>query len=227
MSPGSRSGFSVSALEAALRLKSAPSGDRIQHPHRSPSSATCHRRGHLLLSTGEQLHRASRPGLDTVTHSPGTDAGKDSPMAADTATAAGAVGTAGIHRLWQKLSRQPLGRWLFTQGVCFKAPYFRTVHPRIRELRPGLCRVRAPNRRGVRNHIGTYHAIASCNMAEIAAGVMTEATVPPSHRWIPSGMTVDYNAKATTGVTAIARLDRIPEFDDDPFDLVVPVDVLD
>jgi len=148
-------------------------------------------------------------------------------MAADTTTAADAVGTAAIHRLWQKLSRQPLGRWLFTQGVCFKAPYFRTVHPRIRELRPGLCRVSAPNRRGVRNHIGTYHAIASCNMAEIAAGVMTEATVPPSHRWIPSGMTVDYNAKATTGVTAIARLDRIPEFDDDPFDLVVPVDVLD
>src|SRR5699024_7749797 len=165
----------------------------------------------------------SRPATSTVTHSPGADAGKDSPMAADTTTAADAVGTAAIHRLWQKLSRQPLGRWLFTQGVCFRAPYFRTVHPRIRELRPGLCRVSAPyfrpvhprirdlrprlrrvsapNRRGVRNHIGTYHAIASCNMAEIAAGVMTEATVPPSHRWIPSGMTVDYNAKATTGVT--------------------------
>ncbi|WP_209326061.1 hotdog fold domain-containing protein [Brevibacterium renqingii] len=148
-------------------------------------------------------------------------------MTADTTTAAETDGAPAIYRLWQKLSRQPLGRWLFTQGVCFKAPYFRTVHPRIRELRPGLCRVSAPNRRGVHNHIGTFHAIASCNMAEIAAGVMTEATVPTTHRWIPTGMTVDYNAKATTAVTAIARLDQLPEFGDEKFDLVVPVDVLD
>ena len=136
-------------------------------------------------------------------------------------------GTGKIYQLWQKLQSVPLGERLFTQAVCFKAPYFRSVHPRIRELRPGLCRVTAPNRRGVRNHIGTYHAIASCNMAEIAAGIMTEATVPPSHRWIPAGMTVQYNATATSAVTAVARLENLPEFGDEKFDIVVPVDVLD
>lgn len=129
--------------------------------------------------------------------------------------------------IWQKLQKVPFGNWLFTRAMCFKVPYFRTVHPLIHELRPGLCRVSAPNRRGVHNHLGTYHAIASCNMAEIAAGVMIDATVPPTHRWIPAGMTVEYMAKATTGVTSIARLDPIPEFGDDPMDLIVPVDVLD
>lgn len=128
---------------------------------------------------------------------------------------------------WQKLQKLPFGKWLFTQAMCFKVPYFRTVHPRIQELRPGLCRVSAPNRRGVHNHLGTYHAIASCNMAEIAGGIMTEATVPPTHRWIPAGMTVEYKDKATTGVTSIARLDTIPEFGDEKMDLIVPVDVLD
>ena len=130
-------------------------------------------------------------------------------------------------RIWQKLQKVPFGNWLFTRAVCFKVPYFRTVHPLIHELRPGLCRVSAPNRRGVHNHLGTYHAIASCNMAEIAAGVMIDATVPPTHRWIPMVMTVEYKAKSTTGVTSIARLDAIPEFGEESMEVIVPVDVLD
>ncbi|WP_152346459.1 hotdog fold domain-containing protein [Brevibacterium sp. CFH 10365] len=147
-------------------------------------------------------------------------------MSAD-ATAAQSADPAPTFRLWKKIQELPLGNWLFSQAVCFKAPYFRTVRPLIRELRPGLCRVTAPNRRGMRNHLGTYHAIASCNMAEIAGGMLTEATVPATHRWIPAGMTVEYNATATTAVTAIARLEEIPEFGAEKFDIIVPVDVLD
>lgn len=129
--------------------------------------------------------------------------------------------------LWDRLQRLPFGNWLFTRALCWKAPYFRTVHPVLQELRPGLCRVSAPNRRGVRNHLGTYHAIASCNMAELAGGMMTDATIPATHRWIPVGMNVEYKAKAITAVTAVARLDPVPEFGDEPAELVVPVDVLD
>lgn len=135
--------------------------------------------------------------------------------------------TGGNLKVWQKLQNVPFGKWVFSQAMCFKVPYFRSVHPLIRELRPGLCRVGAPNRRGVRNHLGGYHAIASCNMAEIAGGIMTEATVPNTHRWIPVGMTVEYKAKATTGVTSVARLETLPEFGEDPMDIVVPVDVMD
>jgi hypothetical protein len=130
-------------------------------------------------------------------------------------------------QIWNTLQRIPFGKRIFTRALCFKAPYFGSVHPLIQELRPGSCRVTAPNRRGVRNHLGSYHAIASCNMAELAAGMMTDATVPRTHRWIPVGMTVEYKAKATTAVTSIAQLDVLPDIGDDPFDLTVPVDVLD
>lgn len=129
--------------------------------------------------------------------------------------------------LWNTLQHLPFGNWFFTRALCFKAPYFRSVHPVIQELRPGLCRVSAPNRRSVHNHLGTYHAIASCNMAELAGGMMTDATIPATHRWIPVGMTVEYMSKANTAVTAIARLDPIPEFGDESTELVVPVDVFD
>lgn len=76
------------------------------------------------------------------------------------------------------------------------------------------------------NPLGSYHATASCNMAELAGGMMTDATVPSSRRWIPAGMTVEYKAKATTAVTSVARLDSIPAFTADPTELVVPVHIL-
>lgn len=130
-------------------------------------------------------------------------------------------------QIWNTLQRFPLGNWLFSQAVRFKAPYFSTVRPLIVELQPGLCRVQAPNRRGVHNHLGSFHAIASCNMAELAAGLMTDATVPTTHRWIPVKMTVEYKAQATTDVTAVARLDTGVDVADEPTELVVPVDVMD
>jgi acyl-coenzyme A thioesterase PaaI-like protein len=114
--------------------------------------------------------------------------------------------------LWNRLSPLPFGRWPFSQAVCFKAPYFRSISPRVVELRPGLCRVTVRKRRKVTNHIGTVHAIALCNMAELAAGTMCEATVPATHRWIPKGMTVEYLAKAVSNVTATAAWDPLPDF---------------
>ena len=68
------------------------------------------------------------------------------------------------------------------------------------------------------------HAIASCNAAEIAMGILMEATVPTSHRWIPKSMNVVYPEKATTSLRAQARLDP-PDFTSitDGAEIVVPV----
>jgi acyl-coenzyme A thioesterase PaaI-like protein len=110
------------------------------------------------------------------------------------------------------MAKMPAGAWLFSRAVCLKAPYFGSIAPRFVELRPGFCSVRISKRRAVQNHIGTVHAIAMCNMAELAGGTMTEATVPKTHRWIPKGMTVEYLKKAQTDLTASARFDPLPDF---------------
>ncbi|MGB5489603.1 MAG: hotdog fold domain-containing protein [Woeseiaceae bacterium] len=115
--------------------------------------------------------------------------------------------------MWQRLSTKPAGKWLFSRLVCWKAPYFSTIRPRFVALRPGYCEVHIRKRRRVLNHIGTVHAIAMCNMAEIAGGTMTDVTVPPGFRWIPKGMTVEYLAKAQTDLTATARIEALPDFD--------------
>lgn len=128
---------------------------------------------------------------------------------------------------WRKLSSYPLGKWLFSRLVCIKAPYFASIRPRFVQLEPGHSEVRMKKRRSVKNHIGTVHAIAMCNLAEIAAGTMTDATVPKAtHRWIPRGMTVEYLLKAETDLRAVATLEFPASFGD-PVELPVKVDVTD
>ena len=136
------------------------------------------------------------------------------------------AGTNSVLSLWGRLAALPGGRWLFSRLICFKAPYFSSVRPRFLALRPGRCEVAIRKRRAVTNHLGTVHAIAMCNMAELAAGIMTEATVPTTHRWIPKGMTVEYLKKAGSDLRAIAELPGIPGFGP-AAELPVPVSVTD
>jgi len=81
-------------------------------------------------------------------------------------------------------------------------------------------------RRGVENHIRTVHALAMGNLCELAAGMVTEVTIPTSMRWIPRGMTIEYLRKAETGVTATARLTK-KEWGHGPESVGVPVSVVD
>jgi acyl-coenzyme A thioesterase PaaI-like protein len=128
-------------------------------------------------------------------------------------------------RAWEKLEGKPFGKALFSKAICWKAPYFSTISPRIEEFRPGFARVSMKKRRSVQNHIGTVHAIAICNLAEIAAGTLTEISIPASMRWLPKGMTVQYLRKAETDLQAHATVELV---DEGPArDVPVTVDVKD
>src|SRR5579862_2758289 len=112
--------------------------------------------------------------------------------------------------MFQRLGGSSAGRWLFSRLICQRAPYFSTIAPVIEELAPGRCVVRLRDRRRVHNHIGTVHAIALCNVAELAAGLATDATIADSQRWIPKGMTVRYLRKATGTLLATATVGTPP-----------------
>jgi uncharacterized protein (TIGR00369 family) len=113
--------------------------------------------------------------------------------------------------LWTTLSSKPLGKWLFSKIICWKAPYFSTIRPTFQELRPGFSRVSMPKRRAVHNHIQTVHAIALCNLAEIGAGTMMEASLSQNMRWLPKGMNVQYLKKAETDVEVTCVADDIAD----------------
>ena len=130
-----------------------------------------------------------------------------------------------VLNLYQRLSAFPGGRWLFTQVVCFRAPYFGSIRPRFIELRPGTARVSMKKRRSVQNHLGGVHALAMGNLCELAAGMMTEVTLPRRMRWIPRGMAIQYLGQARNSVVAEARLER-REYNQKE-DIVVDVEVMD
>jgi uncharacterized protein (TIGR00369 family) len=112
---------------------------------------------------------------------------------------------------WNRCERVPLGKYVFSRAICFKAPYFASIAPRFVELRQGFARVAMKKRRAVTNHIGTVHAIAMCNLAELAAGTMTEVSIPESMRWLPKGMQVEYLKKAQGDVRAVATTGGIAD----------------
>jgi acyl-coenzyme A thioesterase PaaI-like protein len=112
-----------------------------------------------------------------------------------------------VYRSYLQISRLPLGQWLFTRLVCLRAPYFSSIRPLFRDLRPGSSTVFMRKRRRVQNHIGTIHALAMGNLCELAAGLVMESTLPVSMRWIPRGMNIEYLGKAQTDITATATLD--------------------
>ena len=127
--------------------------------------------------------------------------------------------------LFNRFKSLPGGTWLFSRAVCFAAPYFRSIRPHITEVAPGRVVVHMRKRRAVENHLNTVHAIAMCNMAELAGGMMTDVSVPTGARWIPSGMTVRYIAKAKTDLVGTADGSGIDWAQ--PGSIVVPVSVRD
>ena len=125
--------------------------------------------------------------------------------------------------LYRRISRWPAGQWLFSKLVCWKAPYFSSIAPRIEVLEPGRGIATLRHRRAVTNHIGTVHAIALCNLAEFVGGLTCDVSIPPSMRWIPKGMTVAYLKKAVGTMRATATPAFAPRDATEGYDLPIEV----
>jgi len=118
-----------------------------------------------------------------------------------------------------------MGPKSFSKAIEQVAPYFSTIDPLITELKPGYCEVHFKKQEKVHNHLGTVHAIAMCNAAELAAGMATDVSVPEGSRWIPQGMTVQYLAKAKTDLKVICEANDV-DFSE-AGSVVVPVAAFD
>lgn len=128
-------------------------------------------------------------------------------------------------KLWKILGGNAFGRWLHARAVCFIAPYFGSIKPVFTVLEPGHTEVVFKNRRAVRNHIKSVHAIAMCNAAELAGGVCMDVSLDGRFRWIPVGMTVRYQKIARTDLKAVCQLERYDWAEAQ--DVVLPVGVFD
>jgi acyl-coenzyme A thioesterase PaaI-like protein len=138
------------------------------------------------------------------------------------------VSASPTYKAWQRLQNKPGGSALFSAAMMARVPYFASVVPHVHRMEPGYCEVTAPKWYFVYNHLKTFHAIAACNLAEVAMGMLMEATTPSSHRWIPKAMNVQYLGKATTSLRAVAKLEG-QDFASitEGTDVVVPISITD
>ena len=103
---------------------------------------------------------------------------------------------------WNKLSPYPGGRWLVSRLVGFMAPYTGTIGGRILHLEPGFSRVTIKERRKIRNHLNSVHAIALMNLGELASGLAMVSRFDRQTRGIITGLSITYDKKARGLLTA-------------------------
>jgi acyl-coenzyme A thioesterase PaaI-like protein len=101
-----------------------------------------------------------------------------------------------MRNMWQHLSPLPGGKLLFSLVVGIVIPYTGSMRARVEQLQPGHAIVRLPDRRRIRNHLRSIHAIALANLAEFTTGLATLSGMPDTARAILVGLEIEYSKKA-------------------------------
>lgn len=101
-----------------------------------------------------------------------------------------------LRKHWQRLAGVPGGKWLFSRLLGRFVPYTGTLGARIDVLDPGHCIVRLDDRRRLRNHLKSVHAMALANLGEMATGLALLNGLPDNMRGILAGFHIEYLKKA-------------------------------
>ncbi len=127
-----------------------------------------------------------------------------------------------IRDAWDKLKGIPGGNLVFSRLIGTAAPYTGTIAPRVTELRYGHAEACMDDRRLIRNHLRSIHAVALANLAEMTASLVMAYSMSDDARFIITGLDIEFEAKARGTIRAVAQT-VVPEIDGE--NRVVNVDV--
>ncbi len=120
-----------------------------------------------------------------------------------------------VMRWWSSCGKLPAGRFLFSLALGLYIPYTRTIGARVAEIRPGYARIELADRRRVRNHLNSIHAIALTNLGELTTGLAVFSSTSAEMRGILTEIRTEYTKKARGRLVATAEFDLPGSIADD------------
>ncbi len=110
-----------------------------------------------------------------------------------------------VWSLWQRWGGTPLGRWMYSRMLGHMVPYSGSIRPMVQKLEPGFVRIELRDRRALRNHLHSIHAIALANLGELASGLAMIAALPADVKAIVTKLEIEYLKKARGRLLAEGR----------------------
>jgi acyl-coenzyme A thioesterase PaaI-like protein len=112
-----------------------------------------------------------------------------------------------IRDAWDRLSPLPGGKRLFSKLIGILAPYTGSVNAQVVDVRRDYAKIELADRRRVRNHLTSVHAIALANLAEMTGNLALAYSLPDDARFIVAGIELEYVKKARGTITAECELE--------------------
>ena len=112
-------------------------------------------------------------------------------------------------QVWGLLKSIPGGGTVMGRLVGRMAPYTGTIRPQVEQLEIGYAKVSMRDRKKVRNHLKSVHAIALMNLGEMTTGVAMMVSMPT----VPVTMRLAVDFAMGTKSRACSGGDATPSFD--------------
>jgi acyl-coenzyme A thioesterase PaaI-like protein len=128
--------------------------------------------------------------------------------------------------LWKRFGKTASGRRLFNFLLARAVPYSGTIKPQVLSIDNGHVKIALKDRRIIRNHLNSVHAIALANLGELASGLAMLSKIDSDTRAIVVNLEIEYLKKARGELLAEGRANP-PDVITESTKTVVEADITD
>ena len=131
-----------------------------------------------------------------------------------------------VVKAWNKYGHSALGRKLFNFILGRVVPYSGNIKAEVMTMGNGEVTIAMQDRRAVRNHLKSIHAIALANLGELSSGLAMFSKISDATRAIVVDLEIKYTKKARGRLIATGKANP-PDVIDSPIKSIVEAEIKD